>query len=324
MVGDRLRLDGLRPGDRRAAGGQLRLAQHLPGQSAGRGVRPAAGGPGGARAAGRPARFAWTGHALGLGMLALLCFTLIEGSVLGWVSAPILASIAGTLLLVTLFVRHLRTARRAVLPVELFASSRFSAANAVGFLINAGVYGELYLLGLFLQSARGADPLQAGVEMLPVTGVFVLGNLLFARLTGRWGVRGPLIAGLLLAAVAMLGLTTVSAAMPYAVMAALLVVANLGVGVAVPAMVAALVEAAGPEHANAGAATMNANRQVGTLVGVALTGIVLAATGGQWYSAAAVDFGSRRRPTWWRRCWSGASCAPRRVPDRGAGARLEP
>jgi MFS transporter, DHA2 family, methylenomycin A resistance protein len=241
--------------------------------------------------AGRPARFAWAGHAMGLGMLGLLCFTLIEGSVLGWASAAILASAAGTLLLAALFVRNLRTSRRPVLPVSLFASSRFSAANAVGFLVNAGVYGELYLLGLFLQSARGDSPLLAGVEMLPVTGVFVLGNLLFARLTGRFGVRRPLLAGLLVAAVAMLSLTTVSASMPYPVMAALLVVANLGVGVAVPAMVAALVEAAGVEHANAGAATMNANRQVGTLVGVALTGIVLLAMNGHWYAAASVDFG---------------------------------
>jgi len=240
---------------------------------------------------GRPARFAWTGHALGLGMLGLLCFTLIEGSVLGWVSLPILGSTAGTLGLAALFVRNLRTSARPVLPVSLFASSRFSAANAVGFLVNAGVYGELYLLGLFLQSARGDSPLLAGAEMLPVTGVFVLGNLLFARLTGRFGVYRPLLAGLLLAAVALLSLTTVSAAMPYPVMAGLLVVGNLGVGVAVPAMVAALVDAAGVEHANAGAATMNANRQVGTLVGVALTGIVLAATGGHWYSAAAIDFG---------------------------------
>jgi len=240
---------------------------------------------------GRPARFAWSGHALGLGMLALLCFTLIDGSVLGWTSAPILASTVGTLLLAGLFVRNLRTSRRPVLPVSLFASSRFSAANAVGFLINAGVYGELYLLGLFLQSARGADPLRAGVEMLPVTGVFVLGNLLFARLTARLGVRLPLMAGLLAAGAAMLALTTVSASMPYPVLAGLLVVANLGVGVAVPAMVAALVDAAGTEHANAGAATMNANRQVGTLVGVALTGVVLSATGGQWYTAAAVGFG---------------------------------
>jgi len=241
---------------------------------------------------GRPGRFAWSGHALGLGMLALLCFTLIEGPTLGWSSASILASAAGTLLLVALFVRNLRTSRRPVLPVALFASSRFSTANVIGFLVNAGVYGECYLLGLFFQSARGDDPLWAGIEMLPVTGVFVLGNLLFARLTARLGVRVPLMAGLLVSGVGMLALTTVSAAMPYPVMAGMLVVANLGVGVAVPAMVAALVEAAGPEHANAGAATMNANRQVGTLVGVALTGVVLSATGGHWYTAAAVGFGA--------------------------------
>ncbi|MEZ0090273.1 MFS transporter [Streptacidiphilus sp. EB129] len=240
---------------------------------------------------GRPARFAWAGHLLGAGMLALLCFTLIQGSVLGWGSAPILGSISGTVILGALFVRHLRHAERPVLPAALFRSRAFAAANAVGFLINCGVYGGTYLLGLFLQVAEGADALTAGLEMLPATGVFVLGNLLFARMVRRTGVRRPLIAGTSLAGVVMLSLVTVSPAMPYGVLAALLAVGNLGIGVAVPAMMAALVEAVGPVNANSGAATMNANRQVGTLVGVALTGIVLAATGGHWYTAAAVTFG---------------------------------
>ena len=239
---------------------------------------------------GRPARFAWTGHALGVGMLALLCFTLIQGTELGWGSAPILAAAAGTLLLAVLFVRHVSGSDHPVLPASLFRTPAFTAANAIGFLVNAGVYGGSYLLGLFLQTARGASPLRAGIEMLPVTGVFVLGNLLFARIVGRTGVRGPLLTGLAVAAAAMLSLVTVDPAMPYAVLATVLAVGNLGVGVAVPAMVAALVATAGPANANAGAATMNANRQVGTLVGVALTGIVLSAAHGHWYTAAAVGY----------------------------------
>jgi DHA2 family methylenomycin A resistance protein-like MFS transporter len=240
---------------------------------------------------GRVARFAWTGHGLGVAMLVFLCFTLIQGAPLGWASPSIVASIAASVLLAGLFVRHLRTARRPVLAASLLRSRGFAAANAIGFLVNAGVNGGLYMLALFLQAARGATAPQAGAQLLPITVVFVLGNLLFARLTARIGVRSPLIAGLVLAAAALLGLTAVSASTPYLVIAALLAVGNLGVGVSAPAAVAAIVESTDAEHANGGAATMNASRQVGTLVGVALTGVVLAAQGDDWYAAVAVSFG---------------------------------
>ncbi|MDW6059695.1 hypothetical protein SAZ11_18980 [Streptomyces sp. FXJ1.4098] len=64
---------------------------------------------------------------------------------------------------------------------------------------------------------------------------------------------------------------------------------NTGLGIASPAMTGALMDAAGREHASIGSATLNANRQIGTLVGIAAMGAVLAGAGG-WYAGAAACF----------------------------------
>lgn len=77
---------------------------------------------------------------------------------------------------------------------------------------------------------------------------------------------------------------------PYWVLAIALSVANLGIGfTAPPPMTAALMEAAGPADAGIGSAVFNANRQIGTLVGVAAAGATLASAS-DWYDGARVTF----------------------------------
>ncbi|WP_370112308.1 MFS transporter [Streptacidiphilus sp. MAP12-33] len=239
---------------------------------------------------GRVARPAWGGHTAGAATLALLCFVLIQGPVLGWGSPRIVTAAVGFVLAGLGFVRHLSRSSVPVLPASLFRDATFTSANMIGFLLNAGAYGGLYLLGLFVQAARGADALHAGLDLIPATGVFVIGNLSTARLLPRVGARRLVMAGIATAGVASLLSSLVTPGMPYALLAGLVALGNLGIGLAVPAVMAALVNAAGAERANPAAATMNATRQVGTLVGVALTAIVLAASGSHWYTAASWYF----------------------------------
>jgi len=56
-----------------------------------------------------------------------------------------------------------------MLPLELFSSSTFSAANVVGLLLNFGFYGQLFFINLFFQQIRGYSPLLAGLALLPET-----------------------------------------------------------------------------------------------------------------------------------------------------------
>jgi DHA2 family methylenomycin A resistance protein-like MFS transporter len=98
-----------------------------------------------------------------------------------------------------------------------------------------------------------------------------------------------MVAGLGVAGVVSLGLATISADTPYWVLAVLIGIDSLCIGVTVPAMTASLMEAAGQEYASAAGSTLNATRQVGTLLGVAVVGAVLNVAG-DWYTAASVTF----------------------------------
>jgi len=214
-------------------------------------------------------------HVLGVVALAALSFVLIEGPVLGWASAQVLAVGAAALVAASLLVRRERTGAHPLLPKALFETPAFAAANGVGFLINFAAFGQLFLLSLFIQQG-GADALQTGVKLIPMMAAFAIGNLTSGRITARVGTRPPmlygLMAGLAMAVLMLLGLRPDT---PYWLLVSAAVVMNVAIGIAIPGMTATVMLVAGKANANSAAAALNANRQVGALVGVAMMGTVM-------------------------------------------------
>jgi DHA2 family methylenomycin A resistance protein-like MFS transporter len=230
------------------------------------------------------------GHGAVIVLLAGGSFALIEGPRLGWAAAPVTGAVAAAVLATGLLIGRERRARDQVMPWALFRGARFAGANAVGFLFNAAFYGSLFLVGLYVQRARGATPLQAGLQILPLTVFIPAGNVAFARVSGRVAAGPVLTASLLVAGAASLALTALSPSTPWWPPAVALAATGLAGGLAVPAMTAALVDAAGARHAGIAGSVLNANRQIGSLVGIASIGAVLAAAPG-WATGAAVSFG---------------------------------
>lgn len=216
-----------------------------------------------------------TSHFLGVLMLAALSFVLIQGPVYGWSSMPIVSAVIVVLLALGTLVQRERSGAAPLLPRALFATPQFAAANGIGFLINFGVYGQFFFLALFLQQARGADALQTGLQMLPMMAVIFIGNLSSGRMTAHWGPRLPLRLGLTVGAIFSALLMALTPATPYWMLAVAGALANLGISTAIPAMTTAVMQVAGKRHANSAAAALNANRQIGALVGVALMGAIL-------------------------------------------------
>ncbi|TFW16384.1 MFS transporter [Duganella callida] len=214
-------------------------------------------------------------HALGVAALAALSFVLIEGPVLGWMSPAVLAAALVAVVAAATLVRRERTGAHPLLPKALFETPAFAAANGVGFLINFAVFGQLFLLSLFIQQG-GADALQTGLKLIPMMAAFAIGNLTSGRITARVGTRPPMLYGLLAGlAMAVLMLAGLRPQTPYWLLVTAAVVMNVAIGIAIPGMTATVMLVAGKAHANSAAAALNANRQIGALVGVALMGTVL-------------------------------------------------
>jgi DHA2 family methylenomycin A resistance protein-like MFS transporter len=239
--------------------------------------------------AGRVVKLAPAGHVLWILLLAALSYALIEGPQQGWATGKTLgAYVVLVIAAVLLLVRERRT-DNPVMPWYLFRRPGFAGANLVGFLFNFALYGSMFMLGLFFQHARGASPFQAGLELLPMTIWFPLANVVYSRISARFA-NGPLLTlFLVVAGVAALTMVTVSTSTPYWVLAVAVGAANIGAGVISPGMTAALVDAAGPEHANVAGSVLNANRQIGTLVGIAAMGVVLG-TVSDWNRGPALSF----------------------------------
>lgn len=234
-------------------------------------------------------RLAVPGHITWILLLAAISFALIEGPQLGWAAGPVATAYAVTVVAAATLVVRERRAANLVMPWLLFRHSGFAGANIVGFLFNFALFGSTFMLGLYLQHARGASPFEAGLELLPMTIFFPVANIVYSRISARFSNGILLTTFLLLAGVASLTMVTISQSTPYWVVAVAVGVANIGAGIISPGMTAALVDAAGPEHANVAGSVLNANRQIGSLVGIAVMGVILNSIT-DWNHGASLSF----------------------------------
>jgi MFS transporter, DHA2 family, methylenomycin A resistance protein len=135
------------------------------------------------------------------------------------------------------------------------------------------LYGTLLCLSLFLQDARREPVLVTGLLLLPMSVVVGLGSLASGRLTARFGPRPPMLAGLTLAAAGAAALAAAGTGPLWLVIAASVLLGL--VSLAMPAMTAVVVGAAGPGYAGVASGILNAARQSGGALGVALLGSLL-------------------------------------------------
>jgi EmrB/QacA subfamily drug resistance transporter len=138
----------------------------------------------------------------GLAVLSLTTVTygLIQASTDGW-GSPL---IVGSLLLAVMsgigFVLVERRAADPMLPLSIFDSKQFSATNVVTFCVYGALGGTFFLMPVVLQQVAGYSPLEAGLTLLPITGLMLLLSAASGRLATRIGPRlqmslGPLVVG---------------------------------------------------------------------------------------------------------------------------------
>jgi len=218
------------------------------------------------------------GLVLGIVSLAGLTGGFIIAGQQGWL-APVPGALLGAGVLAGLvFVLAERRQSAPMLPLALFRSRELSAATGVGVLFNLCLYGALICLSLFLQQSRHESALGTGLLILPMSLAVGAGSLASGPLTARLGPRLPMIAGLGLAAGGAALLATVGAGTSLAIVVGGSVILGL-CSLAMPAMTAVVVGAAGPEHAGVASGILNAARQSGGALGVALLGSLLARSG---------------------------------------------
>lgn len=227
----------------------------------------------------RPRHLDVTGQALGIVTLAALTFALIEGGAGGLTPAVIGASVVFLAAAVG-FLATEATVAEPMLPLALFGDRGFACGNAIGLLINLGFYGELFVLNLYFQQVLGYSALLAGVALLPQMGVVTIGSALSGRATAHAGSPRPaLLIGLVVGGLGLLGFSVAETRMSYPILIGPLMAAGFGMSFTMPAATTAVVDGAPPERAGLASGAINAARQLGGVIGVAVLGSLVSGTG---------------------------------------------
>ncbi|RFU46825.1 MFS transporter [Paraburkholderia sp. DHOC27] len=204
--------------------------------------------------------------------LASLIAVLIEGASHGWRSTLIqLGAVASfTSWLAFLIIEKRQT--EPMLPLGFFKSAVFSASTVVSLTSALIFYGLLFTFSIEYQTLRGESPLRTGLAFLPLTAMVALGGLCSSRVVRLCGTRGSMCAAFVLYIAGALGMLALGPGASGWLAVAPMLAIGLAAGIVSPAATAPAMSTVASERAGVAAATLNAARQGGAAVGVALFG----------------------------------------------------
>ena len=195
-----------------------------------------AGGPGGAAA--------WP--SLGVALLAFIAFLAVEAR------AP-----------------------RPLLPLRLFRDRTFAVINLASLVLGFACYSSLFFFSLYLQQIQGWPAGASGWRMLPQFAAMGIVSMCFGRLSHHVSLRRLMLGGYVLAGLVLLATATLAPQTPYAIVGSLFGLLGLAMGLAVPATGLLAMASMAGERAAMASAIMNALRQAGMTMGVAVLGSVM-------------------------------------------------
>jgi MFS family permease len=206
-------------------------------------------------------------------------YGLIESNKHGWSSAPIVLCFVGAALLFAAFVLfELQEDRGPMLDVRLFRSATFVGANVTGFAVVCSLFAFVFFMSLYLQNIREFSPIHTGWIFLIATISMSISSPFAGKAADRVGSRAPITAGLVMfgvGLVAMSRIVDVDSSMwqlyPW------LFISGLGFGLVLPPATTAVVAAVPNEKTGVASGLMQAMRQLGGGLGIAIAGAIMAA-----------------------------------------------
>jgi len=213
--------------------------------------------------------------------LAAFAFAAIEGSYWGW-GSPLILSIVGVALVASaLFVWVEARTPGPLLPLQFLRRPVFSAALAAAGLMTFGIYALLFIMPLYFQTIRGASPLMAGLQLLPMPVSFFVVSQFVGHLNNRLGPRIVMTVGMTCMGVGALSLAFIDEKTSFLSIEIALLVIGVGLGLNTAPVNGVAVAALPPERSGTASGVLNTSRMIGATLGVAILGATFAAHAGQ-------------------------------------------
>lgn len=216
------------------------------------------------------------GQLAAIGALGALAGAIIEGGALGWEHPAVIGAFIAAAVLAILFIWREGRATQPMLPLSLFGQRLFALTSLVGLLVNIAIYGLIFVLSLYFQRVNGLSAWWTGLAFVPMMGVVLPVNLLAPRLAERIGQCPTIVVGACVSALGCLGLLWIEAGTSYWAIFAQMIAISGGLGLLVPPLTSTLLGSVEKARSGIAAGVLNATRQTGSVLGVALFGSLVA------------------------------------------------
>ncbi len=170
------------------------------------------------------------------------------------------------------FVWREARAPQPMLPLSLFGRRMFALSALVGLLFNIAFYGLIFVLSLYFQKVSGWSPFATGLAFVPMMGEVLAVNLVAASVSERLGAPQTIALASVITAAGCVALLPMASGTSYWAIGAQLVVLGGGLGLLVPPLTSTLLGSVEKSRSGIAAGVLNATRQTGSVLGVALFG----------------------------------------------------
>jgi EmrB/QacA subfamily drug resistance transporter len=213
--------------------------------------------------------------------LAMTVFAIVRAPEQGWASAETLVVLVGGLALLGLFVALQASVREPLMRLSIFRTPNLAAANLAQFLLGAAWIPMWFFLNLYLQQVLGYGAFEGGAALLPMTAaIMVLMVVVAPRVVNRFGIKTPVVAGMLLLAAGMAVLSLVRPDGNFAVdVLPASLIAAAGMSLAFIPSLGTAISSARPEEGGLASGIVNTSYQVGSALGLAAMTAVAASQG---------------------------------------------
>jgi MFS transporter, DHA2 family, methylenomycin A resistance protein len=220
-----------------------------------------------------------TGQIAAVIALGVLAGALIEAGQKGWQHPLVLTGFAVAAASAALFIGQERRAAQPMLPLSLFGRRMFALTALVGLLVNIAIYGLLFVLSLYFQEINGLSAFQTGLAFVPMMAAVFPVNLIAPRVSERIGAPATIALGAVVSALGCAALLGIRPDTSYVAVCAQMIAMSSGLGLLVPPMTSTLLGSVDRARSGIAAGVLNATRQTGSVLGVALFGALAGQAG---------------------------------------------
>ena len=207
--------------------------------------------------------------------VSLLLLMFNSGSRLGWQHWSTLTCLTGSAITALMFYRRQRHTDSPLMDLELFQNRNFCVAGAITFLYGGALFGGMYLIPLFLQTAMGMSPIDAGLALLPAGIILGLAFPICGNLSDRLPPHWMILSGMLMLGISFYIMKWADSTTALVTICWWLVLGRIGMAVAMPALSMSAFTTLPQQQLTHGSATINFTRQIGGAFGVNLTSVFL-------------------------------------------------